>query len=580
MRMRMLLGRHALVLAIAASLSVSALGQEAHLESVTAEPVVSAEPVEVEAQATADPEPAVELAPAEDHAETTPVEPIPAESVTVQELQSMPAPMEPQAMAAPMEPQVMPVPMEMSAVPCECCNSTCCTKKKKEAATAAMKGAYKGVFYANDFSYLEDPCYEAKKSYLGESLKRLHCDCFGSCSTLDVGGEMRARYHSETNHRGLGLTGNDDDFWLSRVRLFANYRMTENIRVYGEYLYADSGGEEFNPRPIEENRGEVQNLFVDARLTNDLTVRLGRQELLLGAQRLISPLDWANTRRTFDGARFLYQGDTWSVDGFFVHPLNRDFDAIDDANTDIDFFGIYASRKGTAFGDLDVYYLGLNNDVLDFDYHTIGKRIYGTTDGGVMYEYENGYQFGTNSNGSDHSAFFFTAGLGKKFNFCTGCGPWEPTLWMYYDYASGEEDFANVARGDDGFDHLFPLAHKYNGFMDLFGRRNLNDVNVLFTTPILGPKVSLLLWYHYFFLAEATTPYSVVMSPFNTTAAAGSRDLGHEIDVLFNLKINPRNNVLLGYSYFNSGDYYSDTPAGIPHTGDAQFFYAQFQSRF
>ncbi|MCG8651247.1 MAG: hypothetical protein MI861_15520, partial [Pirellulales bacterium] len=141
-----------------------------------------------------------------------------------------------------------------AAAPCSCCNSTCCTKKKKEAATAKMKGAYKGLFYANDFSYLNDRCYDGP-SFIGDRFKGL----LGG--RLDIGGEARVRYHSENNHRGLGLTGLDDQFWLTRYRLFGNLRLNEYFTLYGEYLYADSGGETFNNRPIEENRGEIQNLM-------------------------------------------------------------------------------------------------------------------------------------------------------------------------------------------------------------------------------------------------------------------------------------------------------------------------------
>ncbi len=502
---------------------------------------------------------------------SVPVKPVPLEdpSASDQPAQEVPPP------AA--ESSELPAPAAAVAetAPCACCNSFCCTKKKKEAATAKMKGAYKGLFYANDFSYLNDRCYDGP-SFLGDGLKGLHC------GNLDIGGEARVRFHSEDNHRGLGLTGLDDNFWLTRYRMYADLRLTQNVRLYGEYLYADSGGETFNNRPIEENRGEIQNLFVDLQLTDRLAVLLGRQELLYGAQRLISPLDWANTRRTFDVARFIYQGDTWNLDGFFSHPVNRNAaneSKIDDTNEAVDFYGLYASSDQYAIGNIDVYYLGLNNGPLNFDYHTIGKRVSGTTDGGIMYDFENAFQFGENSNGSDHGAFFSTTGLGKQLSICTRCGEWNPTVWFFYDYASGEDDFAQVARGDDGFDHLFPLAHKYNGFMDLFGRRNLHDINAQFITPILGSKVKLLLWYHYFRLVEQTTPYSVVMTPFNTATAAGSKDLGHEIDVLFNVAINPRNSVLLGYSYFNAGDYY-DTTAGVPTNQDAEFFYMQYQTRF
>ena len=461
------------------------------------------------------------------------------------------------------------------ATSCNCCTTPCCTKKKKEAATAAMKGAYKGVFYANDFSYLSDPCYDGP-AFLGDSLKGL------MGGKLDIGGEARMRYHSENNHRGLGLTGNDDDFFLTRYRMFANLRVNQFFRIYGEYLYADSGGETFNNRPIEENRGEIQNLFVDTKLLDNLTFRAGRQELLLGAQRLISPLDWANTRRTFQGYRGTYTGENVTLDGFFVNPVNRNAaneSKIDDPNYDVDFWGVYASNGSTALGTLEAYYLGLDNEVLDFDYHTLGSRAVGSTDGGLLYEFEGGVQFGSNSDGSDHGAGFFTGGLGRKLSICTACGEWNPIVWAWYDWASGEEDPANVARGDNGFDHLFPLAHKYNGFMDLFGRRNLNDINFQFITPILGPKVKLLLWYHHFFLDQLTTPYSVTMAPFNAANVAGDRELGQEIDVLFQLSLNPRNSALIGYSHFNAGDYYTTT-AGVPTSADADFFYFQYQMRF
>ena len=463
-----------------------------------------------------------------------------------------------------------PVP---AAVPCTCCNSTCCTKKKQEAATAAMKGAYKGLFFDNNFSYLNDPCYNGP-SFCGDAFKGL------CCNRLDLGGEARVRFHNEENIRGLGLTGRDDNFWLTRVRLFANYRMNEYFRFYGEYLYADSGGETFDNRPIEENRGELQNGFVDARLTESLTFRFGRQEELYGAQRLVSPLDWANTRRTFDGAKLLYKGDTWNVDGFFLHPVNRNADTedkLDDTNEAVDFYGFYATRGDLAIGTLDAYYLGLNNSIADFDYHTIGSRVSGSTDGGQLYEFEGGYQFGKNSPGyGDHSAGFFTAGLGRQLSLC--CDQWKPTIWFWYDWASGGDDIP-AARGDNGFDHLFPLAHKYLGFMDLYGRRNINDANVQFITPVMGSKVKLLVWYHYFFLDQKTTPYSVVMTPFNPDNRAGDRELGHEIDVLFNISLNPRNSMLVGYSFFDAGRYYSTTP-GVPTDADGQFLYVQYQTRF
>ena len=441
-------------------------------------------------------------------------------------------------------------------------------KKKKEELTAAMKSAYGGLFYGNKFGYLNSPLYDGP-FFPGDSFKGL------MGGKLDLGGEARARFHSENNHRGLGLTGVDDDFWLSRLRLFANYRVTDNIRVYGEYLYADSGGERALIRPIEENRGEAQNLFVDAKLTDNLLVRGGRQELLLGDQRLVSPLDWANTRRTFDGVRAIYNAGDTTIDTFYTNPVNRSratggTNEWDSHFADRHFYGVYGTQKGLGIGNAEAYYIGFTNNDAGFDFHTIGSRVYGGE--AIKYEVEGGVQFGTNSDGSGHGAGFVTAGLGRTMDI----GGWKPTIWGWYDYASGGN--APFAAGDDSFHHYFPLAHKYNGFMDLFGRRNLNDVNFQFITP-LGKQVKFLLWYHYFFLDQQTTPYSVLMTPFDATGGAGSKDLGHEIDTLFTINLNPRNSMLIGYSFFAAGNYYSST-AAAPTSADADFFYMQYQMRF
>ena len=456
---------------------------------------------------------------------------------------------------------------------CNCVN----VKEKKAAALAKLKKAYGGVFYGNNFSYLDDPYYDGPR-FFSDNFKNIKTQ-FG---TFSFGGETRYRYHNERNHAvgGLGVTGNDDNFWLSRQRLYADWKLCDAVRVYGEVIDAQKRGGNVIARPIDENDLDIQNAFVDVKLfDNDFgkfTVRAGRQELLYGAQRTVSPLDWANTRRTFEGIRGLYQSGDTSLDTFWTRAVNVDPDSADEGDSDVQFFGSYLTQKNTNVGQVEAYYLGLDNDNANTTVNTIGGRVSGATKNKILYDFEGAYQFGNNATADSHSAGFVTAGIGRKIetNFLS------PTVWLYYDYASGEEDFNEVGRGDGGYDHLFPLAHKYNGFMDLFGRRNLHDLNVFTLTP-LNKKVSMIIWYHYFALVEETTPYSVVLTPFETTTQADSRDLGHEIDVAFNINLNARNNIFIGYSHFSGGDYYDNGaigPAG--EDNDADFFYAQFQTRY
>ena len=105
--------------------------------------------------------------------------------------------------------------------------------------------------------------------------------------------------------------------------------------------------------------------------------------------------------------------------------------------------------------------------------------------------------------------------------------------------------------------------------MELFGRRNLNDVDLSLITPTPISNVKFLLCHHYFLLEQETKPCSVVITPYNTVAAAASMGLGNEIDLLATITINPRANIVSGYSHSSSGDYFSQTAGAV--NADADF---------
>lgn len=432
-----------------------------------------------------------------------------------------------------------------------------------------VAGAYGGLFYNNNFGYLCDPNYA--DWHLGETLKRRGV---GDRVCYDLGGQFRMRQQAERNMRGLGLTGRDDDFLLYRTRLYANAQIGKRFRLYAEMIDANSEYENFLPRPIEVNRMDMLNLFADFMLLDadrgQLWGRVGRQELLYGEQRVISPLDWANTRRTFDGAKLFWKGENWDIDSFYVHPVSPDATHFDNPNYDREFMGFYATYKKLKNSKLDLYYLAFNDNAkrnLNFNYDTVGARLSGGR-GAWLYDLEGAYQ-GGNFNGANHDAGFYTLGLGRKF----ACAPWMPTLWAYYDWASGDDIIGN------GYDHQFPLSHKYLGFMDLYGRRNIKDMNLLLT---MNPheRVKFLMWYHIFHLQNMDdVPYSVAMTPFNPGNLPGASDLGHEIDTVMSLTLTPRMDLLFGYSQFFAGDYYATTP-GVPYNGDASFFYTQLTVDF
>ncbi|MCO6042927.1 alginate export family protein [Aeoliella sp. ICT_H6.2] len=459
------------------------------------------------------------------------------------------------------------------AIVAVCCQATSWAATPNPCATS-----HKVVFYNNDFSYLNDPCYCG--DCLGDCMKQMRIDPCGHWGKLDIGGQLRLRYHHEDGMgRQPGVSGFNDtknDFLLTRLRLYTNWEK-DWLRVYAEGITAEvTANDLYVPRPIDINAADFLNLFADVAVTDSLTVRVGRQELLYGVQRHVSPLDWANTRRTFSGVKLMYTGDTWNVDGFFTNYVPVDPYAFDEPDYQQKFYGIYATRMAQCGGpNVDLFYLGYDNDnqysapptittagTADFSVHTFGTRFWGEVEDGWLYEVEATLQAGRQSGlGLDHRAGMCTCGFGKKLDM-----PWSPTIWAYYDFASGNKGDGSFNR----YNQLFPLAHKYLGFIDAAQRSNISSPNCLLTMSP-SSKWSLLAWYYYLGADEANDIIPFVATP--SVQNTDTKYFGHELDLIATYKFAPSSNVLFGYSNLWRG-------SKIIGTNDAHFFYTQWETNF
>jgi hypothetical protein len=124
------------------------------------------------------------------------------------------------------------------AEPCNCSEcaaaaSPATSAKKNDKPKPTCAKSHKVLFYANDFSYLSNKDYS--DNCLGDSLKQMSV---GRNGELDIGGQLRYRYHSEFGMgRQAGAVGFQDtqnDFGLIRARLYANYQMNDIVRLYAE----------------------------------------------------------------------------------------------------------------------------------------------------------------------------------------------------------------------------------------------------------------------------------------------------------------------------------------------------------
>ncbi len=163
-----------------------------------------------------------------------------------------------------------------------------------------------------------------------------------------------------------------------------------------------------------------------------------------------------------------------------------------------------------------------------------------------------------------------TAGIGYNFKKL----PMNPTLWLYYDYASGDDPTDGTF---STFNQQFPFGHYYLGWIDLVGRQNIHDVNAhLYLYPT--PWVTLWFQYHHFELAssrDALFNAGGVSMRRDPTGMSGS-EVGNELDVVVNLHVGQRSDILIGYSRLFEGDFLRNT--GVTETPD--LFYVQFSQRW
>lgn len=442
---------------------------------------------------------------------------------------------------------------------------------------------WKVMFYANDFRYLDKPDNPFHDPF--DFTKRIDLTGTGKFKT-DFGGEFRWQGRGEDNRR---LTGEQNNFNLFREKLYLDTWYDDRFRIFLDVFWADASRQTVPPVFFDTNHGDVLNAFGEAKLFEfgggTLSGRFGgRQQLLFGNQRLVSPLDWANSPRTFNNvANGLYRSKTWDVDGFWCRPniiLAREYDRTDQSQQ---FFGAYAVYKGIANQTIDSYYLGLlesdrvasgtNGLRGDSAVHTLGTRWQGSRSD-WLWEVETAYQFGHQSDRT-RNAGIATGGLGRRFSRWFA----KPELWFFFDYASGSRDPNGGSYAT--FNQLFPLGHKYFGYMDIVGRQNILDPNVILKF-YPDKRINALLWYHHFNLASARD------SLYNAAGAAIRSDptgragtyVGDELDIVINLIINPHSDLQIGASHFWAGPFVERTANTPAQARDGSFFYTQFVFRF
>ena len=395
------------------------------------------------------------------------------------------------------------------------------------------------------------------------------------------GGQVRERLEGWSNFAFGGPADSDGVFLLSRVRAHADLHVGHMLRLFveGKSSLATDRDITGGRRTLDVDELDLQNGFGEIVLplgdVGTAVLRAGRQELLFGKQRLVSPLDWSNTRRTFDGVTGTVRVAGWTATGFFSQLVRvKKYDP-NTTNDDVDLFGIYATTSELqGVGGLDVYWLGLDKTMATFngdsggeDRHTLGGRVWGkVADTGFDYDVEAAYQFGEVGS-ADINAFMLASQVGTVVagHRC------KPRLELGFDYASGDDDAGD---GDvETFNQLYPLGHAYLGYIDIVGRQNVIDLRGTAVSGFfLGSKLKVDL--HSFWRASTDDGlYNAGGGLVRAGNLSSSRHVGMELDMTLKRAFSPHTLLVVGYHHFFSGDFVEESGAGR----DIDFVYTTLQ---
>jgi hypothetical protein len=305
---------------------------------------------------------------------------------------------------------------------------------------------------------------------------------------LSIGGDARYQAYFYKNEGWGADPDSVERFIMSRFIAHADFHWGHSLRTFVQLQSSLIDGKQFT-NPNEENPLDFQQLFLEYQLLHnnrtDLYIRIGRQELQYGSERIISTSEGSGNRQSFDGFKARISKRYFAADMFYCFNVKDEKGIFDDKffNKEEKLFGLYiTSNNIPVLKNVDLYYLGLLNKKAVFDdgtgkemRHSLGIRV---SDNSIKwsYDFESVYQFGTFSN-KQIKAW----GISSNTAYSISSKGLLPQIGLKTELISGDRKF-----GDNGlqtFNALFPKGG-YFGLAALIGPANLFDLHPSVTVAL------------------------------------------------------------------------------------------------
>jgi len=381
---------------------------------------------------------------------------------------------------------------------------------------------------------------------------------------LTIGGELRERFEGMHNP-DFGLSGDHDAYWLQRATLLGDLHLGDRIRIFAEGISGIIEGETQPAPPPQNDPIDLQFAFVDLILyladDENLTVRLGRFGMSLGAGRLVATRASPNIPFKFDGAELIYNLPQWQATAFLTRLVNETPKGFDTDDDSVAFWGLYTTHWFGAARNVgvDLYYLGIEREQgayasgVGYELrHSFGARFFGAKNG-FDWNAEGVFQTGTFAG---ETILAWTASLDSGYTWNV---KFQPRLGLKTDIASGDTNPNDGRQGT--FDALYFKSGYFND-ASLLRPENIIDVhpNLAFQlTKTVSMNGGADIFWRYSKHDGIYAPPGFIQIPPNPSA---SSYVGTATDVNFEWHVQKHITFLASYVHFFTGDYIHSAGGG------------------
>jgi hypothetical protein len=292
-------------------------------------------------------------------------------------------------------------------------------------------------------------------------------------SWLQPGAEVRMR--PEAFGGLLFKPGNDDAYVLARIRLQLRLLPRPWLKVFGQVQDARVFENDVVAKaPTYEDQFDLRQAYVELGDWEKYPVmlRVGRQELIYGEERLVGASNWANTARTFDAVRLSMHGRGMRLDLFTSSVVTfraGEFNNHVDGDNLHGMWGVLDKLVPQAKVEPFLLWRVAPGGISE---KTLGVRWPGALPHHWDYTVEMALQRGEwqKQNISAWAGHWQASHLWPEVR-------WTPRARVDYDYASGDRNLLDTTRGT--FDVLYPTPHDKYGLADQVGWKNIHHIGVI-----------------------------------------------------------------------------------------------------